>query len=834
MKKFYILLVGLVVTFNFTGIGTLGVFFLEKPVEAQSVTNEKDQFLQRRDDEILGPRPTMPTDIGNSQTAPKPQQQPLDQLEGAPIEASGTLTGYSAQVLLTHGDKSKLLSTEPNINFEANEPQQADELAVRVEPNKTYQTMEGFGAAMTDSSAWLMQNKLSAAQRETLFNNLFTNSGANLNMLRLPVGSSDFALNYYTMNDLPLLTDTDIPQNNFNIGHDLQYIIPMIQLAQTKNSSVKTIATPWSAPGWMKENYVSTTAPLVRGNLKADMYDSYATYFQKLINSYLYAGVGISYVSPQNEPLHTTGWLPSMGMTAQQQTDFIKNNLKSKLSSTFMNPGILTFDHNWSDTSYPLAVLADADAKSKTAGTAFHCYNGDVTKQLLVAAAHPDKGIYFTECTGSANAEVNFGPDFRWGMHNIMIGSVRNYAKSVQYWNLALDETNGPRLPLGSCSNCRGIVTINSTTGNVTYNTEYYLLGHFGRMVQPGATRIESTSYGEGAIESVGFKNPDGSRVLVAANTGATTRTFSVREGNASFRYTLPANSAASFKWAMPANIVRDVSTGRIEAESYSSITPGNQGLIIGDENKLDGGLNLQDNSQMVFQNLNFESANSAFQLRYKTNGAMSSTTVEFRADSATGPLLATIPITPQATYTTSNVTFNASGTVSPGNHDVYLLVKNSVTNGEQYPIQINWFKMATNQKAAVAMSNANFRAYGTHVSGTDIPANALDSDSNTRWSVGKAQTLGHSFTVDFTQPTALSHSLMLSNNGDHLRSYKVEASDDGVNFTTVRDTSSSSAALYDISPIQPIITRYVRISAQNQNSIGSWWSVHGIGFSWQ
>ncbi len=415
-----------------------------------------------------------------------------------------------------------------------------------------------------------------------------------------------------------------------------------------------------------------------------------------------------------------------------------------------------------------------------------------------------------------------------------MIGSIRNYAKSVQYWNLALDETNGPRLPLGSCSNCRGLVTIDSATGNVTYNTEYYLLGHFGRMVQTGATRVESATYGEGAIESVAFKNPDGSRVLVAANTGATTRTFSVREGNASFRYTLPANSAASFKWDMPTNIVRDISSGRIEAESYSSITPGNQGLIIADESKLDGGINLQDGTQMVFNDLNFESANSAFQLRYKTNGATSSSTVEFRADSASGPLLASIAITNQPNFTTSNVIFNSTGTVTPGTHNVYLLVKNSITNGEQYPLQINWFKMATNQKVPSAMSNSSFRAYGTHVSGTDIPANALDADNNSRWSVGKAQTLGHSFTIDFTQPTALSHSLMLSNSGDHLRSYKVEASDDGINFTTVRNTSSSNAALYDISPSQPIITRYLKITAQNQNSIGSWWSVHTVNFSWQ
>jgi len=96
----------------------------------------------------------------------------------------------------------------------------------------------------------------------------------------------------------------------------------------------------------------------------------------------------------------------------------------------------------------------------------------------------------------------------------------------VLLWNLALDELHGPYT--GGCGNCRGVVTINSLSGAVTHNVEYYALGHASRFVRPGARRIGSTS-GVAGLESVAFRNPDSSRVLIVVNTAAAERRFAVR-----------------------------------------------------------------------------------------------------------------------------------------------------------------------------------------------------------------------------------------------------------------------------------------------------------------
>jgi glucosylceramidase len=132
-------------------------------------------------------------------------------------------------------------------------------------------------------------------------------------------------------------------------------------------------------------------------------------------------------------------------------------------------------------------------------------------------------------------------------MQNIMIGATRNWAKSVTLWNMALDQNGGPTN--GGCSNCRGVVTIDTSTGNVAYNVEYYVLGHASKFVVPGARRIASTSI-SGGIETVAFKNPDGSKALIALNAGSAARTFKVRWAGQAFSYSLPAGAVATFTWS--------------------------------------------------------------------------------------------------------------------------------------------------------------------------------------------------------------------------------------------------------------------------------------------
>lgn len=445
--------------------------------------------------------------------------------------------GETVGVWMTTADQSRLLAQQANVAFGPDNGSAS--YTIDVNEGTTYQTMDGFGAAFTDSSAWLVYTRMSTAQRNTLMQRLF-GSGANdigLSMVRQPMGASDFTVNGldYTYDD------TCCTVNDFTIGHDTATIIPVLQQAKALNPNLKIIGTPWSAPAWMKNNN-----SLFGGTLNTGQYADYATYFVKYVQAYAAQGLPIYAVTLQNEPHHETGTYPSMRMEPAEQANFVKNNLGPAFANNGIGTKIIVWDHNWDEPNYPIAVLNDAAARPYIAGSAFHCYAGAVGAQSQTRDAYPDKGIWFTECSGGQWA-TDFGSNLKWNMQNLIIGSIRNWAKGVTFWNMALDQNFGPQN--GGCTDCRGVVRIDSTNGSVAYNVEYYVLGHASKFVAPGAVRIASSSYSNG-IETVAFRNPNGSKALIALNATSASTSFKVRWGGQAFTYTLPAGAVATFTWA--------------------------------------------------------------------------------------------------------------------------------------------------------------------------------------------------------------------------------------------------------------------------------------------
>ena len=242
------------------------------------------------------------------------------------------------------------------------------------------------------------------------------------------------------------------------------------------------------------------------------------------------------------------------------------------IGRAFRDPGIdtkiLGYDHNWCthpadiettppgedpETEYPTDLL-ESHAGRWLAGTAFHCYSGDPSRQTELHRAFPDKGIWFTECSGSHGptdppAKV-FSDTLKWHARNLVLGVTRNWGKTVVNWNLALDPAGGPHN--GGCDTCTGVITVGPGQ-TVTQNAEYYTLGHLARFVRPGAERIATTSFGttgwNGQIMDVAFRNPDGSTALVVHNENDAPRTFAVAQGGHAFEYTLPGGALATFTW---------------------------------------------------------------------------------------------------------------------------------------------------------------------------------------------------------------------------------------------------------------------------------------------
>ena len=420
-----------------------------------------------------------------------------------------------------------------------------------VDPTRRYQTMVGFGASMTDSSAYVLSRDLSPRVRRQTMRDLFSpTEGIGLSMLRQPMGASDFAVGQaYSYDDQPAgQTDPDL--SDFSIGHDQAYILPRLREALRLNPRMALMATPWSAPGWMKDS-----DSMITGSLLPAYHQAYADYFAHFIKAYQDAGIPTHYVSMQNEPLYEPVDYPGMRVFPDQAGAFIAGHLAPTLERAGLeDTKILGYDHNWDITDYPEAMYSDSRVAPHVAGTAWHCYAGEVVAQSVSHNNYPHAQAFQTECSGGDWQRL-IGDPFELTMASV-IGVPRNWGQSVVLWNLALDADHGPFI--GGCTNCRGVVTVNSD-GTVTKELDYWALGHASKFVQPGAVRIASSQHpttqqagGGRGLTNVAFRNPDGSSVLIAHNATARPLTFDIQVGHRHFPATLAAGAAATYRWTSP------------------------------------------------------------------------------------------------------------------------------------------------------------------------------------------------------------------------------------------------------------------------------------------
>ncbi len=448
--------------------------------------------------------------------------------------------GNSVKSWITTGDQTKLLAENSETLFLDNIP--AGMAVLRLDTAFTMQEVEGYGAALTGSSAWLINRKLTPQTRQALLNELFDpEAGIGISYLRLTMGASDFSLSDFTYNDLPA-GQTDFGLEQFSLSQDREDVIPVMKEILQIAPDLKILGSPWSPPAWMKTN-----GKLAGGRLRADCYPVYADYFVRYIRAMKEEGIAIDAVTVQNEPLHFTANYPCMQMQVNEQLQFIKSNLGPVFEAEGITAKIITYDHNWDRPDYPITILDDPEARKYVAGSAFHAYAGDVSAMGTVHQVHPDKALYFTEISGGAWA-TDFAGNLMWNMRNIFIGTARNWSKNALLWNLALDENYGPQN--NGCGNCRGVITINSVTGEITRNEEYYAIAHFSKFVRPGAQRVSGNlpqSAGDAGV--VAFQNTDGSKVMIAANYSNEAVRFAVEQGQRIFTVNLPARSVTTYLW---------------------------------------------------------------------------------------------------------------------------------------------------------------------------------------------------------------------------------------------------------------------------------------------
>ena len=446
-----------------------------------------------------------------------------------------------------------LLRPMPPAAFARSAPQDALP-TIDVDDSQTFQPIEGFGFSLTGGSAYLLAG-LAKAERADLLRELFglTEASVGLSCLRLTIGASDLGRKDFSYWGLRRGTkNPDIARFNLSAGD--REVVPVLQEILQINPMMKFIASPWSAPPWMKSN-----GSYVAGRLRPDCYEAYARYFVKYIETMRAHGIHVSAVTPQNEPQNPKNE-PSMVMSAAEQADFIRGHLGPVLRGVAPETEILCWDHNCDRADYPLAVLGDPGARPYVAGVAWHLYNGSPEAMSYVRAQYPDKKVYFTEQWVSAKED--FMGALRWHTKNVIIGTLRNWARTALEWNLASDPRYALHTRLGAVGALGGI-TIGITPrhhhgavalhATIKRNPGYYLMAHSARFIRPGSVRVHSSAVDQ--LPNVTCLTPGSRMVMVVMNDAPAAKRFRVRHRGASATLDLGPGDVATLRWNAPTEV---------------------------------------------------------------------------------------------------------------------------------------------------------------------------------------------------------------------------------------------------------------------------------------
>lgn len=435
------------------------------------------------------------------------------------------------RLIQTAKETGDRLTEKQALTFQT-DPNGVENELINVYDDVEYQEILGFGGALTEASAVTI-NKLSKDKQEEILKAYFdAEHGIGYTFCRSHMNSCDFSLGNYTY------VDEEDPQlTNFDISHDEQAIIPLIQQAKAAaGEPFKLFASPWSPPAWMKTNGEMNNG----GQLKREYWQTWADYFVKYIQAYAEHGIEIWGLTVQNEAKARQIW-DSCIYTAEEEKDFVRDHLGPTLERHGLGHiKIMIWDHN-KERVYDRAKVAfeDAAASKYIWGIGFHWYSGDHFEGLsAVHRRFPDKHLVFTE--GCQEGGVHLGSwktGERYG-HDIM-GNLNHGMSAWTDWNIVLDEQGGPNHVKNFCD---APIIADTTTNQVIYESSYYYIGHFSKYIAPGAVRIGCTKYTD-KLEASAFKNPNGTIAVIVMNRSEQELPYTLRHRDELAESSVPAHS---------------------------------------------------------------------------------------------------------------------------------------------------------------------------------------------------------------------------------------------------------------------------------------------------
>ena len=421
--------------------------------------------------------------------------------------------------------------------------------AIVLNPAATRQEMLGFGAALTDASCYLI-SRLRDDERAALMHELFAPTEMAMNVCRTCIGSSDYSTELFSYDD----SDEDDPElKKFSIAHDKAYVLPVVREVRRLNPDLFLFSSPWSPPAWMKFN-----RNMKGGTIRKRTLEPYSRYLLKFVEAYKAEGVPVDAVTVQNEVDTTVDGRYASCLWAQEdEILFVAKFLGPLFRKAGCATKIWVLDHNFTLWGRAIAELSDPAAAEFIDGIAWHGYAGVPSAMTTVHNAFPHKHAYFTEGGPLRVPGQRHDPMTSWAHWSAWATDVcRNWCRSITMWNMVLDEygfpyigireppeTNEKILRIGN-----GVVTVENATHKLIRGARFWAVAHYSKHVQRGARVFETDGVEAGDVTHVGFRNPDGTHVVVLTNQGAERR-VQLAMGAQTLEADLPGDSVNTLVW---------------------------------------------------------------------------------------------------------------------------------------------------------------------------------------------------------------------------------------------------------------------------------------------
>jgi glucosylceramidase len=401
--------------------------------------------------------------------------------------------------------------------------------SVDIDTLTRYQTIDGFGGCFNELS-WKALLTLSAASRDTVIRSLFdTVAGCKFNVCRMPIGASDYARDWYSLNE----NYNDTLMTKISIARDSGYLLQYIKAAMKYRPDLKMWASPWCPPKWMKDNNAYLNGGFITWT--PTILNAYTLYLEKAIRLYRDQGLNLFALSFQNESKMRPNY-PGCEWTQTQHRDFIKSYLGPRFTTSKLICEIWTPTMNCDDITYFDAMLADPYCAAKITTI---CYQWDGKNVIdAVNAKYPNKFKTYqteTECGDGTNLwSYAVDPTFRYMKYYF-----DRKANAYMQWNMVLEKGGWS----GWNWQQNAMISIDTVTKKVVYNPQYYVAKHFSYYVKANAKKIKSSG---SFADNVVFRNPDGSIIAVLSNSTTSAKTVAVSFGTQMINVSMPQNSFAT------------------------------------------------------------------------------------------------------------------------------------------------------------------------------------------------------------------------------------------------------------------------------------------------